>query len=248
VSNSNQPENDICVPEELQQELPRKICLAQRGIYYLVGSTVVSIAIAAFIITGSSSTPKEIKDRYDLQHHGSVTYTNDVRVGGMRSATVFYTFSYDGNIYNGRAFLPHEYLDKVLNYSQVGHFPVLFLPENPLVNHPYDWMGGSFPFFLYLFGLIIVAQWAVLIRLILQDLRLARSGAVAVGRVIRCSYGRSGGVHLKYEFRDMDGLLTEGHGEYPIRQRQNAQVCILYSPEKSGKSRPYPLVFFRAVK
>ena len=113
VSDNSPLKNEICAPAELQQKLPRKIRLAARGIYYLAGSMLVSIAVATFVVIVGSVTPKEIKDRNDLGREGNLIYTNDVQVGGMRSATVFYTFTYSGKSYSGKAFLPHEYLGKV---------------------------------------------------------------------------------------------------------------------------------------
>ena len=102
----NQLDNGICVPAELQQRLPRRVRLrlGARGIYYLVGDTLVylvgdtlvSIAIAALIIVAGSLTPKEIKERNELKREGSLTYTNDVQVGGGRSSTVFFYVSLQG--------------------------------------------------------------------------------------------------------------------------------------------------------
>jgi hypothetical protein len=244
-----QLENETCVPAELQQKLPRRIRLAAAGILYLVTNVLVSTAIVTFIILAGSLTPKDIKDRNDLQREGSVTFTNDVRIGGKGSATVFYTFTYNGKSYSGKAYLPREYSKKVLSYSKAGNFPVTFLPGDPTINHPYDWRGvGSFPSFLYLLILLIIVQWSALIRFLLPDLRLARNGLVAVGRVTNSSDGGIGGIYLKYEFRDADGLPMNGRGEHPVRQETGAQICVLYLPEDSGHSRPYPLSFFRAAK
>lgn len=251
IDDDSQLKDEVSVPAELQQTLPRRIRLAVRGrsIYYFVGSIVVSIAIATLAMIAGSLTPKEIRERNALRREGNVTHTNDVRVGGMRSATVFYTFTYNGQSYSGNAFLPHEYLEKVENYSKTGKFPVLFLPRNPSINHPNDWTGsGSVPLILYLLLIIIIFQWIFLSRFILHDLRLARNGVAALGLVTDCSYGRNGGIYLKYEFRDMDDLLTKGRGEYPVRKQQGTKICILYLPDESEKSRPYPLVFFRAVE
>jgi hypothetical protein len=167
----------------------------------------------------------------------------------MRSATVFYSFIYDGRSYSGKALLPHEYLGKVLNYSKSGGFPVLFLPRDPSINHPSDWAGnGPFPFIGYLIILILIVQWTGLIRLFVRDLRLARNGIVAVANVTGRSYGSRGGIKLRYEFRDMDGLPTEGRGVYPSKREQGTQISVLYFPEETEASRPYPLELFRAVK
>lgn len=240
-------EKSFCIPRELQQDVPRKVRLSGKGTYYLVGSGIVSMAIAAFILVVGSLTPNEIRNRNALERGGEVTYTNDVRVGGMRSATVFYSFSYAGRTYDGEAFLPHEYLDSILSYSKHGGFPVLFLPTNPSINHPYGWSSGSFPYFLYIFVAIIVVQWAVLLNYLVRDLRLARYGLVAIATVTGCGLGRNDSAVLKYEFRDLDGLLTKGSGEYPCRRGIGEKICVLYLPEETTRSRPNPPVFFRAA-
>ncbi len=179
IDDDSQLKDGVCIPAELQQTLPSRTRLAARGrlIYSLVGGIIVSIALATLAMIVGSLTPGEIKERNALRREGSVTYTNDVRVGGMRSATVFYTFTYKGQSYSGNAFLPHEYSEKVENYSKAGRFPVLFLPRNPSINHPYDWTGsGSVPLIFYILLITIIFQWIFLARFILYYLRLARMG------------------------------------------------------------------------
>jgi hypothetical protein len=132
-------ENEICVPAELQQMAPRRIRLAAMGVYYLFGSMMVSTALLAFVIGVSIHDAKLIKNGNVLAHEGHLIYTDDVRAGGGRHATAFYSFTYNGKTYLGSAYLPSEYLSRVEQYSKSGSFPVLFLPNNPAVNHPYDW-------------------------------------------------------------------------------------------------------------
>lgn len=240
-------EEGFTIPRELQQNVPRKVRLSGRGTYSLVGSAMVSVAIAVFIIVVGSLTPREIRNRNELKREGKVAYTNDVRVGGMRSATVFYSFAYDGRTYEGQAFLPHQYLGDVLSYSRHGGFPVLFLPRNPSINHPYGWGSGPFPYFLYIFVAILVIQWSILTRYIVRDLHLARYGLMAIATVTGCGLSHNGSVLLNYEFRDMDGLLTKGSGECLDRRGVGEKVCVLYLPEETSKSRPNPPVFFRAT-
>ena len=249
MTDDSRLENGIGVPTESQRKLPKRIRLAARSISYLIGSVLVSAIIVAFIVFLGALTPKDIKDRHDLEREGSLIYTNDVRIGGARSATVFYTFAYNGQSFSGKAYLPSEYSKRVLNYSKSGNFPVLFLPRDPSINHPSDWKGnGSFPFIGYLLVMVVIIQWTGLIRFISPELRLARQGVVAIGQVIECSDGRNGGIYLKYEFRDTDDLLIVGRGEYPERLNQGAQVFVLFLPEASGNSRPYPPEYFRAVQ
>jgi len=136
-------ENENGVPDDSPQPLRRLMRFAARNGYLLVGNILVSSALVTAIIFVGAFTPKDIKDRNDLRREGRVTYTNDVHVGGRRDATVFYTFTYDQKSYSGKAFLPSEYLDKVRNYSKSGDFPVQFLPMDPSINHPNDWIGNG---------------------------------------------------------------------------------------------------------
>jgi hypothetical protein len=249
IDDGNHIQSKSYVPAELQQVLPRKFRpqLAVGSIYYFVGTMVVSGAIATFAMLGGSQTLKEIKDRNALKQESSLTYTNDVRVGGLHSATVYYSFVSKGRQYRGEAFLPREYSERVRSYSRTGNFPVLFVPTNPSINHPYDWTGSGSPLLFFILSLIVIVQWVLLARFMLYDLRLARNGVVALAQVTRCYYGRNGGIRLKYEFRDSEGLLIEGRGEYPLVRKPGSEVCVLYLLDQPEKSRPYPLVFFRVV-
>jgi len=105
--------------------------LSTGEVFYLVRGLLVAAAFTALIVITGSLTPKEIRVRRALAREGKTTLTNDVHVGGMRSATVFYTFAYGGQTYTGEAYLPSQYLDKVLNYSKTGNFPVLFAASDP---------------------------------------------------------------------------------------------------------------------
>jgi hypothetical protein len=249
VIDDNNQSNTTCAPEELQQKTPRKTRVTAMGLYYLIGSAIVSGAILLLVVGLSIHDARLIRKGDELAREGRLVSTNDVQIGGQRRATVFYSFTYEGQTYRGDAFLPEEHLAQVEQYCKSGSFPILFLPNNPFVNHPSGWHDTqSVPLLkLFLFCLVVI-QWYVLSRFIRRDLCLARNGAIAVGRVTGSRFNRSGAVLLKYEFRDMDGLLTEGQGEYPRRVKNDAQICVLYMPAETSKSRPYPLVFFRAAK
>jgi hypothetical protein len=237
---------DQCIPDELQQKMPRKFRLSADGMYYLYGSLLVSIVFLTFVIGVGINDARLISKGNRLAHEGQLIYTDDVQAGG---ATVYYSFTYNGETYHSEAFLPKKYLSLVERYSKSGSFPVLFLPNNPSINHPYDWHDTVSLLWLRLFVFFcVVFLWSVQIPRIRLNLRLIRSGVAVVGRVTSCRLFRNGGILLKYEFRDMDGLLTEGKGECSDPKKIDAQVCVLYIPGETAKSRPYPLVFFRAVK
>jgi len=242
---------DRMIPAEVQQELPRKIRLAGRGVYYLLGSVAVSVLILTLAVMVFSKTAKDVRNGRELASGGQLAYTGDVQAGGPHLATVYYSFIYDGTLYRGEALLPQRFLTKIDDYNKSGNFPVLFLPGDPSINHPYDWQDDesyASAFLSYVLIAIFILQWSVLGKFILRDLRLARNGVAAVGKVTKCSFGRNGGMQVRYEFRDKDGLLAEGRGECAGRQVKDAEICILFLPDDSGRNRPYPLVFFRATK
>src|ERR1700749_4321689 len=99
--------SNISIPAELRQDSPRSISftLTWRAIYYLGGSMIVSAVIGALIMIAGSLTPREIRERAELRRDGKVVYADGVHVGGMRSATVFYGFTYNGVSYTGQSFL-----------------------------------------------------------------------------------------------------------------------------------------------
>jgi len=239
----------MSVPPELRHPLPRRIRLAARGIYYLAGSTVVSALLVAFLCADVLKTSKARRNGAELASDGQVVLTSDVHAGGMHSATVYYSFMFKGATYHGESLLPRRYLKRVENYSRSGGFSIVFLARDPSINHPNDWRDDeSYSILPFLLASLVILQWYVLIRFIVQDLRLARDGVAVIGRVTRCSLARNGGIRLKYEFRDSEDLLMEGSGEYPVRRKQDEEICVLFLPENSAANRPYPLVFFQATR
>jgi hypothetical protein len=234
------------IPDELRQNVPRKVRLAGRGLYYIIGTLIVSGAFLALVIALSVGDAKLAKQDKQLADAGRMTYTDDVfRSGGI----VFYSFRFDGETYHGKVSVPQEYRARVDRYHQSGSFPILFLPSNPSISRPYDWQNReTVPWLKRFFAFLVIIQWCGLGKYVLRDFRLVRSGEVAIGRVIKCLYNRSNGsIRLRYEFRDADGLLTEGRGEYPTRLDVNSKVVVMYLSKVGGKSRPYPTVFFRAA-
>jgi hypothetical protein len=164
--------SSVEIPVELQQTLPRRVRPAGWVIFYFAFNMLLSAGLVTIVVLVGSLTPKEIRESNDLQRDGRLAYANNVRVTGMRSSTVSYTFTYNGKSYSGKAFLPSQSEKSVEKYAKTGNLPILFLPTNPLINHPFDWKGsGPFPFFGYIFGVLIVVQWIVFIRFILSDLR-----------------------------------------------------------------------------
>jgi hypothetical protein len=164
LTDDSKLKNELCVPVELQQKLPRRIRLAESAVYYLalmIGGTAFSFFMLAFIVWDLSMTAKVVRNGREPACDGRLAYTGDVHSGGRNSATVYYSFTYNGRPYRGQAPMPFWYLDKINDYSKAGDFPVLFLPRYPSINHPYDWHDDeshSSVFLAYVFY-AIGSQW-----------------------------------------------------------------------------------------
>jgi len=143
--------------DEQHSVMSRVLRNISENIYLIAINTLLSGVFVTMILVGGSLTPKEIEAGKELKREGVLTYTNDVQVGGIRSATVFYTFIYDGKSYSGKALLPREYKERVPNYSKTGKFPVRFLPRDPSINHP-DWTE-PFPFLACFLIPVVLVQW-----------------------------------------------------------------------------------------
>jgi hypothetical protein len=234
---------------ELDQRLPRKVRLAAMGVYYLLGSTIVSAAILALLICGISLDIRNAKRSAILAREGQLTYANKVWTIGNYDATVRYTFRFDGNAYEGEAEVPREYRNKVKKYCVTGNLPILFLAADPSVNHPSEWRDTFSVRFLEIgMTFILLIQWSALGKFIYREWQLVRFGLVAIGKVQKCTHGRSAGTIVRYEFRGLDDIPISGKGEYPKPIEADAQIPVLYLPGEEGNSRPYPLVLFRTAR
>jgi hypothetical protein len=159
------------VPDESRQESPRKCKLAAGDIYSIAGNAIISALMLTLAVMVFAKTAKEVRIGQELAREGRLAYTADVQSGGMHLATVYYSFTDNGITYRGEAMLPRRYLNKINDYSKSGNFPVLFLPRDPSINHPYAWHDDqtySAAFISYLLIAIVIVQWTMLIRLILR--------------------------------------------------------------------------------
>jgi hypothetical protein len=225
-------DNEVCIPPELRQELPRKI----RPAAVLVICVAILALISTCILTAFVLVARNARNDSQLAREGRLAHTNDVRVGGRDDTKVFYTFINNGQSYDGEAFIPRNDLEKVANYSKVGNFPILFLPSNPSISHPYDWRESRLPLLVLLLPIaVIIYVFHVWVRFLLRDFRFARNGVAAIARVTNCIYVtkvKYVSIYIKYEFRDMDGSLLEVGCAYPQWLEQGAKICILYLPKE----------------
>jgi hypothetical protein len=168
---------DRSIPAELRQRLPVKTRFTARVAYYIAGNAAVSVPILVFAVMAFSMAAKNVRNGRELARDGRLAYTGDVRSGGMHLATVYYSFTYNGQLYRGEALLPHRYLSEIDDYAKHGNFPILFFPGDPSINHPYDWQDDesySFAFGGYVLVAIVIIQWLALGRFIYRDMKLAQ--------------------------------------------------------------------------
>jgi hypothetical protein len=177
MTEDNSSPTDYTIPPALQQRLPRKTRTAADTAFYLVGPTLISALILTFAVMVLLRTAKQVSVGKELATDGIVAYTGDVQSGGKGLATVYYSFTFNGNTYRGEALLPHRYLNRINDYSKSGNFPVLFLPGDPSINHPRDWHDDesySSAFIAYLLIAILIVFWFAIGRFILESIHPER--------------------------------------------------------------------------
>jgi len=247
LTDNDAPWKESSFRGEIAQRMPRRVSITLRGALLIFLVLSILIAFVGLTVYLYLHNAREIRDGDDLARRGRTTYAYDVRVGGLRGWRVTYRIRYNGSEFSGRAPIPKSKENEMFSYS-TSPFPVLFLPDNPSVNHPKDWKEpDSHPWLVYGFLLLI----PILLFLargpdVLLDLQLARTGIAVFGIAIGSTHTKGGTVRLKYEFRDADELLNEGSGYYPFIPEKGTAVMILYSRQNTAKSRPYPLFFFNA--
>jgi hypothetical protein len=246
--NTSKSTSDILV--ELQQQLPRRVSLTSRGTFMILAVTAISLILVALAIAGFTYDFHQRRNTAVLASDGRVINTDETQFSVLRVLYINYEFTYNGNVYHGKAAVPKNISKSIMNKAhESGTLPILYLPSDPSINHPADWSeSGPRPWYLLVFLLLAVVLVLSRSKEIRMNRRIARYGKVASGMVAGYKYLRNGNIRLKYEFRDGDDLLTEGRGYSPVIKTKETQITVLYLPEESGKNLPYPLYFFHAIK
>lgn len=228
--------------------MPRRVTLTLRGGFLIFAVAVISIVFLSCVVNLYLHNASEIRDGNDLARNGRLTYASNVRVGGISGWSVSYTFPFNEKMYSGKAHIPKSRQKEMFSYGD-SPFPILFLPNDPLVNHPKNWNEpDSHPWHVY--GVLVGIPLLLCLargRDVLLDFQLASTGIAVVGTVIGYRYTKIGNVLLKYEFSDSDDLPDEGSGYYPAAPKNGAEVVVLYLPQRSGCNRPYPLFYFHVA-
>jgi hypothetical protein len=174
---------------------------------------------------------RNVLQREGHEANGEVTksYT------GRGSVDVIYRFTVDGALYSGRAkMISNDYRvqapgEKIL---------VRYLPSNPRVNQPVNWVWFSvweIPY--YLLGLGILAAATALIITGSRKRKLKRMGVVVEGKVTGCVPDRSR-FRVYYEFTTKENIWMEGSAQAPEECETGMSIPILYlrnNPERNDR-------------
>ena len=158
------------LPAEQQQRPTWKTRLKNNA-YILFLNVVISGLILTFAVGVLVDTAKDVRNGKELARYGRLAFTDDVDSGGRGQSIVYYSFTHEGRLYRGKKLLPRKYVNRISDYRKSGTFPFLFLPNNPSINHPYDWHDDesySSAFVSYVLIAIIVVQWTAWTRFIVR--------------------------------------------------------------------------------
>ena len=156
---------------------------------------------------------------------------------GRGNVDVRYRFSVDGVFYTGRAkMIADDYKvqapgEKIL---------IRYLPNNPRVNQPVNWVWFSaweLPY--YFLGLGLLTGAAALMVAGWRKRQLARIGVVVEGRVTGCVPDRNQFLTY-YEFTTEDSASFEGSARMPEEYKVGMSIPIMYIRRNPKRNDPYP--------
>ena len=120
-------------PRELIGPTPRRVRLFGDGVRI---GMISAIFFAGVILMGIWSCI-QIRHRAELQRDGLEVVGRVTGLGSGRGAgLVKYSFTVNGTAFSGQAPEPENLVGRI---GEFDHIRVLFLPENPAINHPEGW-------------------------------------------------------------------------------------------------------------
>lgn len=230
----------MVIPNELTGPLPRKTCLAQKGIQLAVVLAVVLVAaVAQAFWAGLHAT-------HLLQTKSALRQTNREVIGKIDRQTkseYFYSFLAEGREFTDDASIQFQ----TLGVSDP--LPIRYLPSNPSINHPAAWEEPTVLAWIpFLYQMILVPALLVILVTMSNARRLVTVGRPAVAVVTDCSYHQKGGFQVKYEFLTEDGKVIKGNSSSDDEQKIGASVCVLYMPRNPRRNQAYDSLSYGAVR
>jgi hypothetical protein len=153
---------------------------------------------------------------------------------------VHYSFTVNGLLVIGKASVPGE-LEKDIRESIT--LPIRSLPANPAVNHPTAWEQSVWnvlvPLLAPLFPLVIGMMMLVSNQ---RERRFLAEGLPAIATITKSYYNPKRGHGANYEFHTREGEIETGNSLFEGPQTVGWTICVLYLPQNSKRSIPYPLM------
>src|ERR1035438_8704013 len=171
---------DTNTPRELIGPTPRKVRLFGDGIRF----GIISVTFLAIPILLGIWSCIQIRYRAELQRDGRQVVGRVTGLGTGRGAgLVKYSFTVNGTAFSGQAPEPDNLAGRIGEYD---HIRVLFLPENPAINHPEGW-EWTYVDPVGTVGMIFFAICgSVFMTILCRERKLAIEGRPAVGIVEIC--------------------------------------------------------------
>ena len=232
---------------------PRRARLTGRGVTSVSVTAAILIIAAIYSDSIAAEASKQLHIRTALRGGGNQALGQVHELRNPYHALkeyAEYTFVADGRTYTGEAIVPLELWHTI---DSTGSLSILYLPENPIMNHPADWKWSPISEFDGYGVVILIAGLGCILFLLPQiqfERKLAVEGAATFGVVTKCSvrgkYGEF--VTLMYEFQTEDGIAAHGRGTFGTPREIGTRILVLYLPQKTRRNAPYPLANWRVVK
>jgi hypothetical protein len=226
--------------EELNARIPRKVFLYSNDsqslltmIVFFVGGGLIWFTTLAYLTT------QQVQHRNALARQGQVTNATVTRILSGHSTSAVYTFQTAGAAYRGEAKIPEgQHL-----VPRVGEqLPVLFLPFDPSVNHPRDWVWWTgWDVVPHVFVLFFTGLGFTLVGIMYRERRLARFGWVTEGTVTLCVPNKKR-FTVDYEFRtDKNELLEGSTSDCEDEYKAGSKIQVIYLRHHPKRNSAYPM-------
>jgi hypothetical protein len=239
-------------PPGLRRSRPRDVVLTAGGrALYAAGFILLAAAIVAgvalYLAAQRQSAERQAFDRDSVTTSAFVTRLWRGS-GDPKPAMVAYRFEAAGAVYEGQSKIR---LSAWRALEHGGAIEVRYLPDHPgrsLVAGAER--GGLPPWIAFLVAAGLAAGGALCLAGLNGQRRLLMDGRAApalVTAIVKHSSSH-GGSHrsIKYTFPLMSGSIATGKSEAPRKPPAvGSVICIVYDPDRPGRSRPYPFPLVR---
>lgn len=237
---------ELTGPQELTTQGTRRVLLTGHGIQMAIaGAMLVALAAAGTVWVGRDAMRQMQRNSALLQSgrqtQGTIT---QFQSPGTFEARVNYTFTAGGAAYTGEARVPGHLSQSLANSVSL---PILYLPENPVINRPAGWQRSPRAEMALLVAPVVSALLGFLLFVpLFVERRMAAEGMPVLAIVTKCTRARHGFL-LNYAFHLEDGTAVKGRGWYESWQEPGTGIWAIYLPRNPRRNLPYPLSYCRVI-